>query len=262
MAQKCTHCGKKYGRQLKSCPFCSNNSNQDRLSLENFFNNVEIKFEGELANKMSNFLLKTLDDIVQRLPNENAFKSPGTIYFSTLDNIVKRRKSGPIRLKKTKYLQDIENAEKEWKNLAPIIGNNPDNLFDIVSTMREYPDGICFLDFYLDSKDETSLKFDIDIVIDHRIHCRNDDYIKGVIIHELVEYSTKYNVLEEHNDEVTAVEDIGLILKKYLKSGYYPPSKEYDEHEKIVNQEVKRLGFEKEISIMEKYEFTKENIQK
>ena len=65
MAQKCTHCGKKYGRQLKSCPFCSNNSNQDRLSLENFFNNVEIKFldnQDNFTDSEWNSLYKLAED--------------------------------------------------------------------------------------------------------------------------------------------------------------------------------------------------------
>ena len=56
----------------------------------------------------------------------------------------------------------------------------------------------------------------------------------------------------KHKGEIKKPEDVNQVLRKYLKSGYYPPSKEYAEHEVIVNREAKRLGFDKEIAVMEK----------
>ena len=114
---------------------------------------------------------------------------------------------------------------------------------------------------FFKKKSTRLLGFIIDIVVDARMTFRKDDYVKGIIAHEIIEFSTKYNVWKEHLDEIKEPEDFNKLVRKYLKSGYFPPSKEYDEHEEIVNKETKRLGFEKEISIMEKREITTENFR-
>ena len=55
----------------------------------------------------------------------------------------------------------------------------------------------------------------IDIVIDLRMLFRSDDYVKGVIAHEIIEFSTKYNVWKEFD-----LLELGEITNKTAKKVY------------------------------------------
>ena len=60
-----------------------------------------------------------------------------------------------------------------------------------------FPDGVSVPDVkteFLKSKSFRHVGFIIDIVIDLRMLFRSNDYVKGVIAHEIIEFSTKYNV--------------------------------------------------------------------
>jgi hypothetical protein len=247
MAQRCKHCGKKYGNQLASCPHCT------RLG------NIEINFEGSYAIGVKKILQEILDDIRQRLPDEDAFKTNGIIFLSSPEEILKRDRLtevGPQFMESMKQLDEkLKLAHVQCRDLVCLAKI----LFE-----SGFPDGVSFPAVkteFLKHKSVRHIGFEIYIVVDQRMLFRSDDYVKGVIAHEIVEFSTKFNVWKEHLDEIKGSGDLQRLAEKHLKSGYFPPSKEYDEHEEIVNKEAKRLGFEKEISIMEKGEISTDNIR-
>ena len=228
--------------------------------LNEFYENVDVTFEGKKAEGYKELLSGLLDDIVQRLPDDDLFKTPGHIYFSTLEKIIERWEDpkNPHRVR-PQYLESIKHADKQWKNLADIL-RDTQSVLDAFREMSLYADG-CSTPIFRNEDGYLVMEYIVDIVVDNRMMFRSDDYIKGTICHEIVEFTTKGIVFNEHKDEIKKIEDINKIFKKYLKSGSYPPSKEYDEHEEIVNREVKRLGFEKEIAVIEKGEITDDNIR-
>lgn len=247
MAIRCKDCGKKHGNNLTYCPYCT----------EPGLDNIEVRFQGDQAIEGKEFLMGMLDDVRQRLPDEDAFKTSGQIFFSSPKEIIERWGTD-IRV--SQYIETMKHLYEKLKLAAKECGHDPVCFVKILFE-DGFPDGISVPDLKSEFFKKKSLRhigFIIDIVVDPRMMFRKPDYIKGVIAHEIIEFSTKYNVWKEHIDEIKEPEDFTKLIRKYLKSGYFPPSKEYDEHEEIVNKETKRLGFEKEISIMEKLEITTE----
>ena len=229
-----------------------------------FYDQVDVIFEGVMPENddVRKSLLDMLDDIVQKLPDEDVFTAPGTIYFSYPAEIIERWEHNPPNILGEEavptpmYLERMKWINNQLNDLANI--QDSDALYDALASIdwTAAPDGYCLPVGRWD-EEKNWLEFFgyvIDIVIDLRTVYRHPDYVKGVICHELVEFSTKWNVLREHKDEIKKPEDLNKILIKYLKSGYFPPAKQYYEHEEIVNRETKRLGFEKYIAVMEKHE--------
>lgn len=239
------------------------------MDLKEFYENVDVTFEGtiegmgEIADGYKKWLSGLLDDIVQKLPDEYLPKNIH-IYFSTLEKIIERWENPENpdynRQKNSHFLKDIKRADKQWKSRAGGLRNVAD-IFKAWNEISRYANGCSTPTF---RKEDNSLVMGcvIDIVIDRHTVFIPNDYQKGVIVHEIVEFTTKCAALKEHKDEIKKSEDIIKVLKKYLKAGSYPPSKEYDEHEEIVNREAKRLGFKKEIAVMEKGDITTDNIRR
>ena len=70
--------------------------------------------------------------------------------------------------------------------------------FDAVCAMDDYADGYSVPVVLLCDEDGlTVIGYIIDIVIDPRLMFRYDDYVKGVICHEIIEFTTKLNVWQE-----------------------------------------------------------------
>jgi hypothetical protein len=234
-----------------------------------FYDQVDVIFEGVMTENddVRKSLSDELDDIVQKLPDGDVFTTPGAIYFSSPAEIIERWEHNPPVIKTNvgsveaqaspQYLERMKWINNQLYDLSNI--RDSDALYDALDSIdwTAAPDGNCqpvgrwdeeknWLEFF---------GYVIDIILDLRTLYRAPDYVKGVICHEFVEFSTKWNVLREHKDEIKKLEDINKILTKYLKSGYFPPAKQYYEHEEIVNREAKQLGFEKYIAVMEKFEF-------
>ena len=237
-------------------------------SKKEFYQLVDVTFEGtiegmgKIADGYKKWLFDLLDDIAQRLPDDIMMPKNIHIYFSTLEKIIERWEDpeNPNRDRvEPRYLESIKRADKQWKNLAGII-KNPKDLFEAWSEMPNFENG-CSTPTFRNVDGLLIIGCIIDIVIDFRTMYRHPDYVKGVICHEIAEFTTKWNVLQEHKREIKKIADVKNVLRKYLKSGYLPPSKEYAEHEEIVNREAKRLGFEKEIAVMEKHEFIRYNFK-
>jgi hypothetical protein len=229
-----------------------------------FYDQVDVIFEGVMpeSDDVRKHLSDDLAVIVQLLPDEDAFKAPGTIYFSFPEEIIERWEHNPPSILgeeapvDPRYLEMMKRTDKKLRSLTNI--QDSDALYDALRSIdwNGSPDGYSVPVSQWNRKKNRleSFGYVIDIVIDLRTIYRHPDYVKGVICHELVEFSTKWNVLREHKHEIKKFSDVKHVIRKYLKSGYMPPSKQYYEHEEIVNREAKRLGFEKYIAVMEKHE--------
>ena len=240
----------------------SNKKNTSGLDPTKFYKHVDVTFEGEYATGVKKICSDWLDIVVQGLPDEDAFKVPGAIYFSSPAEIVERWEHDPPSILGVEAIVDPRTLERmKWidKQLLGLANiQDSDALYDALRSIdwNESPDGYSVPVSQWNRKKNRleSFGYVIDIVIDLRTVYRHPDYVKGVICHELVEFSTKWNVLREHKHEIKKSSDVNHVIRKYLKSGYMPPSKQYYEHEEIVNREAKRLGFEKYIAVMEKHE--------
>jgi len=234
-----------------------------------FYEQVDVTFEGKFATGAKKICSDWLDDIVQGLPDEDVFKVPGHIYFSSPAEIVERWEHNPPSIlgveavADPRYLELMKWIDKQLWGLANI--QDSDALYDALLSIdwSKSPDGYCVPVANWNRKKNRlqGIGYVIDIVIDPRTIFRHPDYVKGVICHEIVEFTTKWNVWQEHKHEIKKIADANKVLRKYLKSGYLPPSKEYYKHEVIVNREAKRLGFEKYIAVMEKHEIMRYNFK-
>ena len=167
MSIRCKNCGKKHGKQLASCPRCT------RLA------NIEVNFEGNYANGVKKFLQEMLDDIRRRLPDEDAFKTPGTIFFSSPEEIVRRRQS---RFNTSQYIEKMKELDGKLKLAGKCV-----DLICVFKTLYEsdFPDGFSVPDInreFIKTKSLRHIGFSIDIVVDQRMLFRGDAYVKGVIV--------------------------------------------------------------------------------
>lgn len=243
--------------------------------LSEFYNHVKVKFVEEKPfftwtqnawekhkSKFNKELSRWLDDIVQRLPDEDMFKLDAEIWFCGRNEFIERWEDWMEKNGNYPRIRDllnvVKNAEKHWQSFADTMMIKSElDIVDAIRTIEEQK--IVDIDGFsqpiwnlLKDRFLGMNEYIIAVIIDERYFARPDPelYYKGVICHELVEFSTKIPVLNEHMDEVKKLEDVNIILRKYLKSGF-TSGPEYKEHEKIVNKEVIRLGFRKEIEAMD-----------
>ncbi len=162
-----------------------------------------------------------LDEVIQGLPDEEQFQMKGQIAF-----------------------YQREAAVEFWKQLRPQLGFGP----DLLPTNR---DGNCIYQFGPTIQDSF---FIITIIIDN-LESHSDDYIKGLITHELSEMSLHWNATQKEMSSLIRMKPKARQIKmdQITKQNAEPGSKEYDESEKNVNDEARRLGFQKEIDELENY---------
>jgi len=167
-----------------------------------------------------------LDDVVEKLPDEEQFKITGMIRFDTR-----------------------QTASEFWQQISHQWGHAPD-------FSRVERDGNCEYRFsYSDRADD---RYIITIIV-NELDSRTDDYIKGLIVHELSEMSYTCRKLLENLDSLKKMKPKArqVMMNKFTKSTSGPDtyegaeSKEYQEHEDEVNNEAIRLGFQKEIDTLE-----------
>ena len=269
MAHKCLSCGKKFGRKLNSCPFCTNS--QKRINSDKFYNHCqiaavgdpeEIKSYGIDPEKEEKRLRSLIDKVVQRLPDEEPFKKNCIIIIGTRQGIIDTLESTgrkfPDQRAPERFLDMVKDAKREWDSRAKYLLTDE----DISKASREIHDNDRITDAdgnseifgSLDPDGSGGYSFDAIFRIDYRNRIRSDEYFMGVIAHEFAEYTTKYYAVQNHLDEINDPDQLQQqyehILRKYIKSGTV--GEEYKEHEKIVNREAARLGFEEEIGEMDK----------
>ena len=165
-------------------------------------------------------IMSLLDEVVERLPDEEQFKITGMIRFDTR-----------------------QTALEFWQQFRHQWGHAPD--------FRVNLDGNCEYS-YRWSDERIDDRYIITIIVDD-LDSKTDEYIKGLIVHELSEMSYPSRKLQENWDSLKKMKPKArqVMMNKWTKSTDHAESKEYQEHEDEVNNEAIRLGFQKEIDALE-----------
>ena len=175
----------------------------------------------ERTDPLGQRLMSLLDEVVERLPDEWQFKTTGMIRFDTR-----------------------QTASEFWQQFSHQWGHAPD--FSPVER-----DGNC--EYYFSYNNRAESRYIITIIVDD-LDSKTDDYIKGLIVHELSEMSYPFRMYMENWDSLKKMKPKArLVRENQLTKVMYdePEGKEYQEHEVEVNNEAIRLGFQKEIEALE-----------
>ena len=174
----------------------------------------------DMLDPLGKRLMSLLDEVVERLPDEWQFKTTGMIRFDTR-----------------------QTALEFWQQFRHQWGHAPD--------FRVNLDGNCEYS-YRWSDERIDDRYIITIIVDY-LDSRTDDYIKGLIVHELSEMSYPSRKLQENWDSLKKMKPKArqVMMNKWTKSTDHAESKEYQEHETEINNEAIRLGFQKEIDALE-----------
>ena len=164
--------------------------------------------------------MSLLDEVVERLPDEWQFKTTGMIRFDTM-----------------------QTASEFWQQFSQQWGHAPD--------FRVGRDGNC--EYYFSYSNRADDRYIITIIVND-LDSRTDDYIKGLIVHELSEMSYPFRMYMENWDSLKKMKPKARqVRENQLTKVMYdePEGKKYQEHEDEVNNEAIRLGFQKEIDALE-----------
>ena len=193
------------------------------VNTADFYKHTEIMSEKNLLGKRIRSLL---DEVVERLPDEEQFK---------------------IKCRLIIFPRQI--VMELWKRYSPIWKiAGPDFNLDLVGNCQYQPAG----SFYNMRKlDRAADWYVITIIVDN-LESKTDDYIKGLIAHELSEMSCPYRMLQENWDMLKKMKPAArpVMYDKWTKANAVLGSKEYQEHEDDINNEAIRLGFQKEIDAL------------
>ena len=188
------------------------------VSPEKFFQHVKVSntiSKTELGIRIS----KLLEQVIRRLPDEEQFTMAGMICINTRAE-----------------------AMQFWRRAGPQLGTMPN--FDIPF------DGNCTYAY----GEAVSLSiFTITIVVDN-LEGRSDDYIIGLLAHELAEMSYTFRKLMENLPSLKKMKPKArqvMMNRITQQSDSIINTEEHQEHENAVNNEAVRLGFEKEIVAMD-----------
>ena len=171
-------------------------------------------------------IMSLLDEVVERLPDEEQFKITGLIVIDT-----------------KQIAMGLWNIWRHQWNTA-----GPDFNLDLVGNCQYQPAG-SFNN--LDKRARADDRYVITIIVDN-LESKTDDYIKGLIAHELSEMSCPYRILQENWDTLKKMKPAArpVMYAKWTKDNAVLGSKEYQEHEDDINNEAIRLGFQKEIDAL------------
>ena len=163
-------------------------------------------------------MISLLDEVVERLPDEEQFKMEGTFFIAPK-----------------------ESARQFWQQIRHNWGSNgPDFAYNFY--------GECSYRFISITISED--RYVITILVDY-LDEKTDDFIKGLIAHELAEMSYAFRKMQENWDSLKKMKPKARqVMMDKLTIANVPGSKEYQEHEVDVNNEVIRLGFQKEIEAL------------
>ena len=189
------------------------------VNTANFYKHTMVMCD--MLNPLGKRITSLLDDVVEKLPDEEQFKITGMIRFDTR-----------------------QTALEFWQQFSPKWGHAPD--------FRVNLDGNCQYSYGIDERSRAGDRYIITIIVDY-LDSRTDDYIKGLIVHELSEMSYPFRKLQENWDSLKKMKPKArqVMMNKFTKSTSDPGSMQYQEHEDEVNNEAIRLGFQKEIDALE-----------
>ena len=166
------------------------------------------------------------DEVVERLPDEEQFKI----------------KCRLIIFPRQIAMELWKRYSHEWKIAGPNFN------LDLVGNCQYQPAGSFD---NMRKLDRAADWYVITIIVDN-LESKTDDYIKGLIAHELSEMSCPYRKLQENWDTLKKMKPAArpVMYDKWTKANAVLGSKEYQEHEDDVNNEAIRLGFQKEIDAL------------
>ena len=198
------------------------------VNTANFYRHTEIMSEKNLLGKR---MISLLDEVVERLPDEEQFKITGLIRFDT---------------RQTALDFYEKNRTTFWKHLHPSLE------LERPAVQWEGFNGNCQYVYDTSERSRAIDEYFITIIIDY-FDNKTDDFIKGVIAHELAEMSYAFRKMQENWDSLKKMKpDSRLVwMDKWTKYNPDPYSKQYQEHEANVDNEAIRLGFQKEIDTLE-----------
>ena len=185
-------------------------------SLEKFYENVKVRFDNE---ELKDKFQPLLDDVIRRLPDEPQFQQIDEIFFAP----------------RSKVIEHLNSLHPEMNISLDVTPENRDGHCQTgVSETGDISECI------------------VSLITDF-LHAMPDDYIKGIIIHEISHMSYLWKLLEK---EKPSFLKLGFKAKKIRLNqigqiSIKAESKEYYEKEKLVNAEAIRLGFEKEINCID-----------
>ena len=191
------------------------------VDVEEFYSRIKV-YE-DIQDPVLQKVKPLYEDVIQRLPDEEQFQIKGFFVFNYRDEVIKYwALNGPI--------------------LRSLLGPEPD--FTISDR-----DGNCT--FAFGDSIEHSVYY-LTIVLD-KLSQKSDDYIKGLFAHEFAELSFPWRVIKEHETELQKLKPLekNVRINQLTKKDAQTGTSEYQEHENLVNQEAIRLGFEKEIKVLE-----------
>ena len=165
-------------------------------------------------------IMSLLDEVVERLPDDEQFKIIGMIRFDTR-----------------------QTALEFWQQFRHKWAHAPD--------FRLKLDGNCQYSYGTDERSRAGDRYIITIIVDY-LDSRTDDYIKGLIVHELSEMSYPCRKYLDNWPSLKKMKpDPRLVwMEKWIKYNPDPYSKQCQEHEANVDNEAIRLGFQKEIDAL------------
>lgn len=186
------------------------------VSLEKFYENMKVRYHNEQVQEKFKPLM---DDVIRRLPDKPPFEQIDEIFFAPRSNVIK----------------NLNSLHPELKISLDVTPENRDGHCQTgISEAGDISE--CVVSLITDS-----------------LQVRSDDYIKGIIIHEICHMVHLWKLLQK---EKPSFLKLGFKAKKIRldqidQTHIKAESPEYYEKEKQVNTEAIRLGFEKEISAIE-----------
>lgn len=186
------------------------------VNLQKYQKNVRISMHN--SSLLADRLIELFGQVILRLPAEEQFEIPGQINFLT-----KRQ------------------AIEYWDMREPHGRKSLD--------FRLYPiDGNCEYSIRENVKDSN---FIITIIVDN-LEFKSDDYIRGLIAHEISEMSYTWRVVQGEKENLKKLKPkarevrINQITKQNAAIG----TKDRQEHENNIDNEARRLGFGREIEAL------------
>ena len=175
------------------------------------------------SNLLGKRIRSLLDEVVERLPDEEQFKMKGAFLFAPK-----------------------EKARQFWQEYMQNWGSDGPNF-----AYAFY--GECSWSYISPTISEDM--YFITILVDY-LDSETDDYIKGIIAHELAEMSLPFRKMQENWDSLKKMKLKARQVKMdQLTSAGVPGSKEWQKHEEEVDNEARRLGFQKEIDALNASKF-------
>jgi len=221
-----------------------------------FYKHVEVKFKGiEEDSNLGKRLSRLLDEVVQKLPDEEQFCIVHAIWLHTKESFIE---SGEEFLRKDPHASSVKQTIDELKTSMMLWQQNTDPVCKALKEIGSGPDGFClFYPIWRAKKqgDMSDSDCAISLIVDYYEY-RTDDYIMGVIAHELAEMSYKWIIMKKETPNLMKMKNKGrsFKLRQMWQTGLPGGSDEYYKHEELPNNEARRLGFGKEIDEMLKCE--------